>query len=391
LTPVGDSNDTLKNLLRPAYLRSLSSEDEDDIVAKLNESRDESLNTSKSSSDQASTSATPSGSGMPVFNQRLRPDDIEPVGPRNPVTFVRDLSAYWYKPSISRDDAIQVLRDQKPGTFLVRDSTSFPGAFGLALKVVSMTNGSQNKLPDTSSESVRHFLIETTTSGVRIKGCQNEPVFGSLSALIYQHSVTALALPSKLVLPTCDPTENKLIDAADASAMASQNLLRQGAVAQLFVSACNVIYLHSIDVESLTGPQAVRKTVHTYLSRCSSGILHPPLSSHFKVSLNGITITDNERILFFRRHYPMESISYCGLDPEDRKWKPDMNAPKNNYGFMTPRPYFGFVARKPGTLADNQCHIFAQMEPEQPASAIINFVTKVMQANTSDPGRPRLL
>lgn len=120
-------------------------------------------------------------------------------------------------------------------------------------------------------------------------------------------------------------------------------------------------------------------------------------------------------ILHFRRHYPMESVSYCGLDPEDRKWKPDMRLPRNNFGMLTPRfhklsfwmsttcelvltviifvcrPYFGFVARKPGTLADNQCHIFAQLEPEQPASAIINFVSKVMQAYSSDQGRPRFL
>lgn len=28
-----------------------------------------------------------------------------------------------------------MLRDKPPGTFVVRDSNSFPGAFGLALKV----------------------------------------------------------------------------------------------------------------------------------------------------------------------------------------------------------------------------------------------------------------
>ena len=31
--------------------------------------------------------------------------------------------------------AINMLRDKPPGTFVVRDSNSFPGAFGLALKV----------------------------------------------------------------------------------------------------------------------------------------------------------------------------------------------------------------------------------------------------------------
>lgn len=39
---------------------------------------------------------------------------------------------------------------------------------------------------------------------------------------------------------------------------------------------------------------------------------------------------------------------------------------------------FGFVARKPASKTDNQCHIFAELEPEQPATAIVNFVSKVM-------------
>lgn len=55
-------------------------------------------------------------------------------------------------------------------------------------------------------ELVRHFLIEPTNKGVRIKGCCNEPVFGSLAALVYQHSITPLALPCKLVIPTRDLT-----------------------------------------------------------------------------------------------------------------------------------------------------------------------------------------
>ena len=44
---------------------------------------------------------------------------------------------------------------------------------------------------------------------------------------------------------------------------------------------------------------------------------------------------------------------------------------------------FGFVARKPASQTDNQCHLFAELEPEQPASAIVNFVTKVMMTGTT--------
>ena len=39
---------------------------------------------------------------------------------------------------------------------------------------------------------------------------------------------------------------------------------------------------------------------------------------------------------------------------------------------------FGFVARKQGGISDNSCHLFAELDPDQPASAIVNFVTKIM-------------
>lgn len=70
-----------------------------------------------------------------------------------------------------------MLRDQAPGTFVVRDSNSFPGAFGLALKVATPPPNLQNKTNDPASELVRHFLIEPTSRGVKLKGCSNEPVF----------------------------------------------------------------------------------------------------------------------------------------------------------------------------------------------------------------------
>ncbi|VDP04593.1 unnamed protein product [Soboliphyme baturini] len=55
--------------------------------------------------------------------------------------FVKDTSKYWYKPHISREEAIDVLKDKPPGTFIIRDSNSFPGAFGLALKVATPPAG----------------------------------------------------------------------------------------------------------------------------------------------------------------------------------------------------------------------------------------------------------
>ena len=54
---------------------------------------------------------------------------------------------------------------------------------------------------DLENELVRHFLIEPSKKGVRLKGSNNEPTFPSLLALIYQHTLTKMALPVNLVIP----------------------------------------------------------------------------------------------------------------------------------------------------------------------------------------------
>lgn len=286
--------------------------------------------------------------------------------------FVKDISKFWYKPTITRDEAITMLKDKAPGTFVVRDSNSFPGAFGLALKVSTPPPNVTSKSSDPASELVRHFLIEPTSRGVRLKGCANEPVFGSLSALVYQHSITALALPCRLMLPERDPAGvADVVDSTMGSSSGSNTmqLLQQGA-------ACNVLYLHTADTESLTGPQAVKRAVGLMLAAKLT-----PTVVHFKVSGQGITLTDNERKLFFRRHYPVHTISHCGLDPDDRRW-----AHKNEEGApLGSLRVFGFVAKKGASRTENQCHILAELEPEQPATAICNFVTKVMMTSVSRP------
>ncbi|XP_015227447.1 PREDICTED: tensin-3-like [Cyprinodon variegatus] len=278
------------------------------------------------------------------------------------VKFVQDTSKFWYKPDISRDQAIAVLKDKEPGSFIVRDSHSFRGAYGLAMKVAtpppSVVHHSK-KAGDLSSELVRHFLIECTPKGVRLKGCPNEPYFGSLTALVCQHSITPLALPCKLILPDRDPLEELNDASAQTATNSAAELLKQGA-------ACNVWFLGSVELESLTGQQAVQKATTLTLS------MDPPPPStvvHFKVSAQGITLTDNQRKLFFRRHYAVNTVIFCSLDPQGRKWTRDS---------VSTAKIFGFVARKSQSETENVCHLFAEHDPEQPASAIVNFVSKVM-------------
>ncbi|XP_048808404.1 tensin-1 isoform X12 [Lagopus muta] len=319
----------------------------------------------KASSPLSSGMSSPSSGSAVAFSHTL-PDfskfsmpDVSPETRAN-VKFVQDTSKYWYKPDISREQAIALLKDREPGAFIIRDSHSFRGAYGLAMKVASPppTVMQQNKKGDITNELVRHFLIETSPRGVKLKGCPNEPNFGCLSALVYQHSIMPLALPCKLVIPDRDPMEEKK-DAVSTTNSAT-DLLKQGA-------ACNVLFINSVEMESLTGPQAISKAVAETL------VADPTPTAtivHFKVSAQGITLTDNQRKLFFRRHYPLNTVTFCDLDPQERKWtKTDGSGPAK---------LFGFVARKQGSTTDNVCHLFAELDPDQPAAAIVNFVSRVM-------------
>ncbi|XP_073503551.1 tensin-1 isoform X13 [Phyllobates terribilis] len=318
----------------------------------------------KTSSPISSGMSSPSGGSTMEFTHTL-PDfskfsmpDMSPET-RAHVKFVQDTSKYWYKPEISRDQAITLLKEREPGAFIIRDSHSFRGAYGLAMKVATPppTPAQPSKKGDATNELVRHFLIETSPRGVKLKGCPNEPYFGCLSALVYQHSITPLALPCKLVIPTRDPSDETRETATPTNN--TSDLLKQGA-------ACNVLFVNSIDMESLTGPQAITKTIAETLSADPQ-----PTATivHFKVSAQGITLTDNQRKLFFRRHYPLNTVTFCDVDPQERKWmKTD----------GTPAKLFGFVARKQGSTTDNVCHLFAELDPGQPASAIVNFVSRVI-------------
>ncbi|KAM5156613.1 tensin-3 isoform 2-T2 [Mantella aurantiaca] len=316
-----------------------------------------------SSPHSGSTISIPFPNFLPDFSKALTdsslPDNLTD-DKHMTVKFVQDTSKFWYKPDISREQAIAVLKDKEPGSFIVRDSHSFRGAYGLAMKVATPPPSVMQlnkKVSDMTNELVRHFLIECVQKGVRLKGCPNEPYFGSLTALIYQHSITPLALPCKLLIPDKDPLEEIAETVPQTAANSAAELLKQGA-------ACNVWYLNSVDMESLTGYQAVQKALSITQNQ------DPPSIStvvHFKVSAQGITLTDNQRKLFFRRHYPANTVIFCALDPQDRKWKRDGLSAK----------VFGFVARK-GNGNENICHLFAEHDPEQPASAIVNFVSKVM-------------
>lgn len=290
------------------------------------------------------------------------PQDVAP----HLVKFARDSSEFWYKPHMTREEAVTLLRYAEPGTFVIRNSNTYKGAFGLVLRVAKPPQGVT--IPENNPNSdvlVRHFLLEPTTRGVRLKGCVNEPTFTSLSALVYQHSTNQLALPCRLIIPTRDI----LLSEVDREIVQRQKqLLEQGA-------ACNVLLVFSMYTESLTGDEAIRRAVHEMYAQSAT---HNPIEVHFKVSQNGITLTDNKRRFFFRRHYTTTSISYVSLDPDNRFYA--VLANDEGLNRTVKKTIFGFVARPAGSR-DNQCLVFCDLAAAQPASAIVSFAQKILHLN----------
>ncbi|CAF0846132.1 unnamed protein product [Didymodactylos carnosus] len=286
---------------------------------------------------------------------------------RNGSQYVHNISKYWYKPKLSREDAISLLKTKPPGTFLIRDSQGFPGSYGLAIKVAKLPPSVQAKPgADPNAELVRHYLIERTPTGyVKLKGCVNEPDFATLSALVYQHSLLPLALPCKVTLPESDILDEYERGAQDIRKPSPKELLDKG-------TACNVLYLNSVDVEQLSGQAAVTKALRLTFDNADN--LQATIV-FFKVSSQGITLIDQKRKLFLRRDFPKEIVTYCGVDYEnDRYWTyqfPDLDT-------LSRARCFAFVSKKSGKSQQNECHVFAEIDSTQPAAVIVNFVSKVM-------------
>ncbi|XP_038570432.1 tensin-4-like isoform X2 [Micropterus salmoides] len=274
-------------------------------------------------------------------------------GSQPSMKFVMDTSKFWFRPHVSRAEAEALVKDKEAGTFVVRDSTSYRGSFGLAMKVdQTSANFTASAYPgESSSDLVRHFLIESSAKGVRIKGSSQEPYFGSLSALVYQHTISAYALPCRLLLHSQDlgATEGR---ANDKPASVDKS-----------TTACNFVYLNAVSIEMLTGPCAVQKAVSSTLEKAPGSFT--PAIVNLKVSLKGVTLTDINRKLFFRRHYPAHLLSYSGEDPDNRLW-----VKGSSFGARM----FGFVAKGIEAGMENVCHIFAEYDPLQPCNKVIELI-----------------
>ena len=114
----------------------------------------------------------------------------------------------------------------------------------------------------------------------------------------------------------------------------------------------------------LTGDAAILRCTSEFFS-LSDSVRKPDCLVHFKVSADGITLTDRERKRFFRKHFPAETVSHCGFNQNNAVVK--VNGVKCRI--------FGMVAKK---SSSNLCVLFAEKaDPKHSLTDTLHFVKKV--------------
>lgn len=95
--------------------------------------------------------------------------------------------APWFQAGLPREVSLDILLQQPPGSFLVRQSESYKKYLALSLRVEPL-----------EPPKLSHYLIEKSQRGYRIKGFTKE--FSSLKSLVVHHSVLQEQLPTPLLL-----------------------------------------------------------------------------------------------------------------------------------------------------------------------------------------------
>lgn len=287
---------------------------------------------------------------------------LDTMDSRHTLTQTNDLSYHWFRPSATRQEAIQMLINKEPGRFIIRASKSQPDSYALVVRV---------PLTAEDTEPVRTFLLNRVKGGdaVHLKGFESEPIFPSLAAFVHDHTIHQGALPVLLKLPMRSALSSNYL-AGQQSPLPG----RQTSGGLDFV--CDVLYLGSMDVFPLQGESAVRRAVEQVLSQANNPTkgLKKKCEATVLCSVDkGITIVDKNSTRFTKKSIPANKILYCAYDPEERVF----NAIELKNRGVADSLIFAIVVKKTRfTMTEHAAYVMCQLEPNQPSSNLINFINQ---------------
>ena len=107
-------------------------------------------------------------------------------------------NASWFQTGLIGEMALEMLKLQNPGSFLVHKGASKSGNLILSLRVPSTK----------TSKVIHHSILHSKTCGYRLKGSMKD--FPTITSLVTHHSLMAEHLPVTLLLPRPQniPTKN---------------------------------------------------------------------------------------------------------------------------------------------------------------------------------------
>lgn len=134
---------------------------------------------------------------------------------------------------------------------------------------------------------------------------------------------------------------------------------------------CHLVYLGCRDCELLTGSAAVEKSISSLLNNENKQFKSSSLVE-LKLQRAGITLTDEVRKLFFRKHFNKRQLLACQTDPEGRT----VNVTAYS-GLQKGALLFGIVMKASGS--QNQCHILAEVDASCSTDLIVEKINLFIQ------------
>lgn len=94
----------------------------------------------------------------------------------------------WWQVGLPREISLEILLQLSPGSFLIRQSETYPNCFALSMRAPSRIDDPR----------LAHYLIEKSSNGYRFRGFTRE--FPTIKSLVVHHSILPGPLPIPLVI-----------------------------------------------------------------------------------------------------------------------------------------------------------------------------------------------